>query len=81
MNPITSEFVIGLLAIGLNYAATFKIPSTSLLKDPVQTLSTTVPVLAVGHVVLIILSHLLKGTTNKAIVRTIIFYTSVLTSL
>lgn len=70
MNPITSEFLIGLSAIGLNYAATFKIPTTSLLKDPVQTLSTTVPVLIVGHVVLIILSHLLKGTMNNAIVST-----------
>lgn len=69
MNPLTVEFIIGLLAIGVNYVSTFKIPSTSLLKDPVPTLSTTVPVLIIGHVVLIILSHLLKGTINKAIVR------------
>jgi phosphatidylinositol glycan class F len=60
--------VIGLLAIALNYGVTFKLPSTSLLKDPVQTLSTTVPVLFFGHIVLVALSHALRGTSSKAIV-------------
>ncbi|KAI8975764.1 GPI biosynthesis protein Pig-F [Mycotypha africana] len=66
MNPIGTEFIIGLLAIGVNYVATFKIPSSSLLKDPVPTLSATVPVLFVGHVILIILANLFRGTINKA---------------
>ncbi|KAI8084358.1 GPI biosynthesis protein Pig-F [Gilbertella persicaria] len=66
MKPFGSELVIGLLAIGLNYVGTFKLPSTSLLKDPVQTLSTTVPVLFVGHILLIVLSHLLRGTLHAS---------------
>ncbi|CAO0789668.1 unnamed protein product [Mucor circinelloides] len=66
MKPFGTELVIGLLAIGLNYGATFKLPTTSLLKDPVQTLSTTVPVLFVGHILLVLLAHILRGTTNKA---------------
>lgn len=70
MKPFGTELVIGLLAIGLNYGATFKLPTTSLLKDPVQTLSTTVPVLFVGHILLVLLSHILRGTTNKAFVST-----------
>lgn len=68
MKPFGTELVIGLLAIGLNYGATFKLPATSLLKDPVQTLSTTVPVLFVGHILLILFAHVLRGTTNKALV-------------
>lgn len=68
MKPFSSELIIGLLSIGLNYGATFKLPSTSLLKDPVQTLSTAVPILFLGHVVLIVLANVLKGTTHKALV-------------
>lgn len=68
MKPFSSEIVIGLLSIGLNYGATFKLPSTSLLKDPVQTLSTAVPILFLGHVVLIVLANVFKGTSNKALV-------------
>lgn len=68
MRPFSSELVIGLLAIALNYGTTFKLPTTSLLKDPVQTLSTTVPVLFFGHILLVALSHALRGTWSKAIV-------------
>lgn len=71
MKPFGTELVIGLLAIGLNYGATFKLPATSLLKDPVQTLSTTVPVLFVGHILLVLFAHILRGTTNKALVSTL----------
>lgn len=68
MKPFGTELVIGLLSIGLNYGATFKLPNTSLLKDPVQTLSTAVPALFVGHIVLVILSNVFRGTANKAVV-------------
>lgn len=77
MKPFGTELVIGLLAVGLNYGATFKLPTTSLLKDPVQTLSTTVPVLFVGHIFLVILAHVLRGTTNKAFVSGIFTLTTI----
>ncbi|CEG82346.1 hypothetical protein RMATCC62417_16426 [Rhizopus microsporus] len=67
MNPFGSELFVSLLAIGLNYAATFKLPATSLLKDPVTTLWTTVPILFAGHLLLVILSNLLRGTSDKAL--------------
>ena len=72
MKLFGTELVIGLLAVGLNYGATFKLPTTSLLKDPVQTLSTTVPVLFVGHILLVILAHVLRGTANRALVSVIL---------
>ncbi|ORE09877.1 hypothetical protein BCV72DRAFT_333370 [Rhizopus microsporus var. microsporus] len=67
MNPFGSELFVSLLAIGLNYAATFKLPATSLLKVPVTTLWTTVPILFAGHLLLVILSNLLRGTSDKAL--------------
>lgn len=68
MNPFGTEIVVGLLSIGLNYGATFKLPSTSLLKDPIQTLSTAVPALFLGHVLLIVLANVFRGTPNKTLV-------------
>ncbi|KAI9361318.1 GPI biosynthesis protein Pig-F [Pilaira anomala] len=67
MKSFGTELVIGLLSIGLNYGATFKLPTTSLLKEPVPTLSTAVPALFVGHIMLIVLSNVFRGTTNKAL--------------
>lgn len=69
MNPFGSELFVSLLAIGLNYAAIFKLPATSLLKDPVTTLWTTVPILFAGHLLLVILSNLLRGTSDKTLVK------------
>ncbi|KAI9250025.1 GPI biosynthesis protein Pig-F [Sporodiniella umbellata] len=60
-----SELITSLLAIVLNYLATFILPSTSLLKDPVATLVTTVPVLLLGHLGLLALSNFLRGTTDR----------------
>lgn len=68
MKSFGTELVIGLLSIGLNYGATFKLPATSLLNEPVATLSTAVPILFLGHIVLIVLSNVFRGTTNKALV-------------
>ncbi|KAI7903699.1 GPI biosynthesis protein Pig-F [Cokeromyces recurvatus] len=69
MNPFGFELIFGLLSIALHYTATFKLPSTSLLKDPVQTLSAVVPILFLGHVVLIISANLLRGNAfNKTII-------------
>lgn len=69
MKPFGVELVIGALSIGLNYGATFKLTTTSLLKDPIPTLSTAVPALFLGHIMLIVLSNVLRGTPNKALVR------------
>lgn len=74
MKSFGTELVIGLLSIGLNYGATFKLPTTSLLKEPVPTLSTAVPALFVGHVMLIVLSNVSRGTTNKALVKFTFFF-------
>lgn len=69
MKPFGTELVIGVLSIGLNYGATFKLPTTSLLQDPIQTLSTAVPALFLGHIMLIVLSNVFRGTSHKALVK------------
>lgn len=56
--PYLSNLLTGLVNISLNYAATFYIPPTKLLKDPLETLATAIPILLVGHIVLLVFSLL-----------------------
>ncbi|KAG0749260.1 hypothetical protein G6F57_002524 [Rhizopus arrhizus] len=72
MKLFGSELLTSLLAVGLNYAATFILPSSSLLKDPITTLSTTVPILFVGHLLLVALSNVLRGTSYK-LLKTLLY--------
>ncbi|KAI8149213.1 GPI biosynthesis protein family Pig-F-domain-containing protein [Fennellomyces sp. T-0311] len=50
--PGLSQLMSGTLAIALNYVATFYMPSTRLLRDPLETLTTALPILLAGHVVI-----------------------------
>lgn len=56
--PYFSNLLTGLISVTLNYAATFYLPSTKLLKDPLETLATAIPILLVGHIVLLVFSLL-----------------------
>ncbi|OBZ80183.1 Glycosylphosphatidylinositol anchor biosynthesis protein 11, partial [Choanephora cucurbitarum] len=53
--------------ISFNYVATFKLPSASLLEEPVEALSATVPILFVGHAFLIGLSCFLRGNLHSSL--------------
>lgn len=47
---VTSELLVGLCGTTLNYAATFYLPKTKLLQDPLETLISAIPILWGGHV-------------------------------
>lgn len=65
--PSLSDLLIGGVAVTLNYAATFYLPSTRLLRDPLETLSVAIPVLLVGHVVILMATLLfVKQRTLRA---------------
>ncbi|KAI8986483.1 GPI biosynthesis protein Pig-F [Pilobolus umbonatus] len=65
MSLFGTEFIVGFLAIGVNYVSTFILPTTHLLKDPIQTLSVTVPSLLLGHLLLVMTANVLRGTPNR----------------
>ncbi|ORZ03622.1 GPI biosynthesis protein Pig-F [Syncephalastrum racemosum] len=63
---IPHQLATGFVASLLNYAATFIIPSSRLLQDPLDTLSTAIPILALGHATLLVLTLLfIKHQTVK----------------
>ncbi|KAI9319794.1 GPI biosynthesis protein Pig-F [Dichotomocladium elegans] len=72
MLPSLSSLLIGGLGIKLNYAATFYIPRTRLLRDPLETLSVALPILLVGHIGIMIATLILvKQCTFKATMRSV----------
>lgn len=74
--PSLSDLLIGGVAVTLNYAATFYLPSTRLLRDPLETLSVAIPVLLVGHVVIMMATLLyVKQCTLRATMVTIMYTT------
>ncbi|KAI8329050.1 GPI biosynthesis protein Pig-F [Chlamydoabsidia padenii] len=77
MTSFTLSSSIALVSIVINYVCLFYIPSAHLVKDPLPTLSTALPLLLVSHVGLLSTSLLLKQNFQptillKAIVSTIL---------
>ncbi|KAI9020792.1 GPI biosynthesis protein Pig-F [Phycomyces nitens] len=78
MNSVPSHLIVASLGIGLNALATFRLPETKLMQDPVDTLASAVPILLLGYCQLLILSLCLRGasvhdamfTTGRALLTT-----------
>ncbi|KAI9485113.1 GPI biosynthesis protein Pig-F [Zychaea mexicana] len=53
MLPALPQLFAGILGIALNYVATFYMPSTRLLRDPLETLTTAIPLVLAGHIIIL----------------------------
>ncbi|KAG0168243.1 Glycosylphosphatidylinositol (GPI) anchor assembly protein [Apophysomyces sp. BC1034] len=67
MSPFSTELVVAMCAVAINYGATFRFPATELLKDPVTTLSTAVPTLLIAHLSLVVLALALRRSLQHVI--------------
>ncbi|KAI8336716.1 GPI biosynthesis protein Pig-F [Chlamydoabsidia padenii] len=60
MPSIIQPFFIALASTAINYVCVFRAPSTHLVKEPLATLATALPLLLVAHSTLLTISLLLK---------------------
>ncbi|CAO3642204.1 unnamed protein product [Cunninghamella echinulata] len=77
MTSTVQPFIIAFISLIINYACVFRLPNTQLVNDPVSTLEIAVPLLLVGHIVLLSFSLVLKksfqmGIIGRAIISTVI---------
>ncbi|KAI7883308.1 hypothetical protein K492DRAFT_205459 [Lichtheimia hyalospora FSU 10163] len=79
--PSLSDLLIGGVAVTLNYAATFYLPSTRLLRDPLETLSVAIPVLLVGHVFIMMVALLYVKQCTLRVTMTSVGYALVVTAI
>ncbi|ORX44944.1 hypothetical protein DM01DRAFT_1177664 [Hesseltinella vesiculosa] len=74
-------FSIAFLSIFLNYACVFHLPPTNLVKDPVTTLAMALPLLIIGHAILLLASLLLKRAFQFSILVKALFFTLAATAV
>ncbi|ORZ14112.1 GPI biosynthesis protein Pig-F [Absidia repens] len=67
MTSIIQPFFIALVSTVINYTCVFRAPSTHLVKDPIPTLATALPLLLVGHVGLLAMSLLMRQNFRLSI--------------
>ncbi|KAI8066437.1 GPI biosynthesis protein Pig-F [Gongronella butleri] len=77
MSGLVLYFFIAFTSCLINYACVFQLPHTNLIKDPLNTLGTALPLLIIAHTALLIVSLLLKrafqiSTVVKALIVTLI---------
>ncbi|KAI9248312.1 GPI biosynthesis protein Pig-F [Phascolomyces articulosus] len=70
MIPALPQLFTGILGIALNYVATFYMPKTRLLRDPLETLTTAVPLVLAGHI--LILTFMLSAVKRCSLKATVI---------
>ena len=54
MLPALPQLFAGILSIASNYVATFYMPKTQLLRDPLETLTTAIPLVLACHIIILI---------------------------
>ncbi|KAI7864161.1 GPI biosynthesis protein Pig-F [Spinellus fusiger] len=63
MNSLLIHSLVAFLGVLLDTMATFHWPDTKLMQEPVETLATAVPILLLGHALLLLLALYLKGSS------------------